>query len=38
MRECNLLEAKNRDNLIEIKSSLFARNSAIDNLSNQSSC
>lgn len=32
----NPLEAKDKDNLVEAKSLLFATNSAIDNLSNQS--
>ncbi len=38
MRGCKPLEVKNGDNLIDEKTLLFVANSAIGNLSTQSSC
>ena len=38
MRRYKPLKAKNRDNLVDKKTLLFATNSAIGNLSTQSSC
>lgn len=38
MHRCNPLKTKNEDYLVEAESLLFAANTAIDNLFDQSSC